>query len=149
MRRLVAACGFLLGLAAIGYAVMLLLAKPTTITAGEVVVEGTDIGDTAVDTIAAARVVIRNDSNVAIRFVGGPFGCQPGGCLKTIGECPRTIPAHSTAEVILEVSVSAPGSFRLTVPVYLDLAGVGVERTVYLTGTGVPAADNPVTAGQP
>ena len=142
MRHVAAACGLLVGVAAVAYAVTLFLSGPRAIEPGTVVVEGADIGDTAVDTVTPTRIRIRNDSDVAIRFVGGPYGCQPGGCLRTTGECPLTIPARTTAEVTLSVSLSATGPFQLTVPVYLDLAGTGVERTVYLTGTGVQTADN-------
>jgi hypothetical protein len=133
--------GFGLGLAAIAYAVVLLTAKPEAVDPAAVAVEGAEIGEAPLFTEVPAIVRIRNDSPVAIRFVGGPDGCQPGGCMHTTGPCPLTIPANSTAEVPLSVSASRPGPFRLVASIYLDLAGVSVERTVEIAGTGAAPPD--------
>lgn len=136
-----------IGVAAIGCAAALFLSKAPTVDPGTVVVEGTDVGERPVYAELPAIVRIRNNSDAPIRFVGGPNGCQPGGCMHTTGPCPLVIPAHSAQDIPLAVSVSTPGPFRLGVCVYLDVAGVAVERTVDLTGTGVPSART--TSAQP
>jgi len=152
MSRVVLICGFIIGLAAIGYAIALFAEntkQPVIVEREAVVVQGAELGETPIYAMTPIRFRIQNNSNVAIRFIGGPNGCQPGGCLKTTGPCPLTIEANSVAEIPLDVSVSTLGSFQLEVCVYLDLAGVGVARTVYLTGTGVPATEEAATLARP
>lgn len=144
--RVFAWIGIAIGLGAIGCAAALVLERLPTVEPGAIVVEGPDIGTTAVYTEVPAAVRIHNNSDVPIRFIGGPNGCQRGGCMHTTGPCPLTIPAHETADVPLAVTVSTVGPFRLSVCVYLDLAGVAVERTVDLTGTGIPAAAQAASA---
>jgi hypothetical protein len=159
-RRAVAAGGLVVGLGLIVYAAVMMVADARTtgapasggtepVDGDAVVVEGADLGDIPTGADVPAHVLIHNRSNSPVRFIGGPNGCQPGGCLRTTGICPMTIPSNSVGDVPLSVSVSAQGSFRLTVSVYLDITGAAVERTVYLTGRGVqpldrqPASDNP------
>ena len=156
MMRLVASCGLVVGLGLVGYAVKLSVtgppaADPAAVTAAAalVVVEGADVGDAAVGAVVPARLVIRNDSAAPIRFVGGPFGCLPGGCLRSTGPCPLTIPPGGAADIPLDVSAAAPGPFRLAAPVFLDVAGAAVERTAYVTGHGVPADDLGATPLRP
>jgi hypothetical protein len=155
MRRVLAIFGLVIGLATIGYAVVLFTSEPpaaegaAAVEPTAIVVEGTDIGETAVHTEVPARVRIHNNSNGAIRFIGGPNGCQPGGCMRTTGKCPLTISPNSVEEIPLSVSVSMLGTFRLAVCVYLDVAGAAVERVVYLSGIGIPSVHIPATPERP
>lgn len=145
MCRVVTIGALVIGFATIGYAVSLFMASPAqppTVEGTAILVEGADIGEIPVSVMVPVHIRIHNNSNVAIRFIGGPNGCQRGGCMKTTGTCPLTIEANSVAEIPLDVSVSGLGSFQLEVSVYLDLAGSAVERTVYLTGHGIPAAES-------
>ncbi|MSR51663.1 MAG: hypothetical protein EXS09_00015 [Gemmataceae bacterium] len=145
MCRVVTIGALAIGLATIGYAISLFMASPAQppkVERTAIVVEGADVGETTIGVIVPVHIRIHNNSNVAIRFIGGPNGCQRGGCMKTTGPCPLTIDANSVADVPLDLSVSMLGSYQLSVCVYLDIAGSAVERTVYLTGHGIPAAES-------
>lgn len=152
MCRVVTICGLVIGFATIGYAVSLFVTSHTqlpTVERTAIVVEGADIGEIPVGVMVPVHIRIHNNSNVAIRFIGGPNGCQPGGCMNTTGTCPLTIEANSVAEIPLDVRASILGSFQLEVCVYLDLAGAAVQRTVHLTGQAVPATGNEATLAKP
>lgn len=146
MRRFLAICGFALGFGAIGYAVTLIVKdtpkKAPEISREDIVIDEIDIGEATMYGIVPTHLRIHNNSQTAIRFIGGPNGCQPGGCIRTLGPCPLEIEAGTTVEIPLEVSVSAEGSVRLQVDLYLDLAGVGVERTTHLAAVGLPPDKN-------
>jgi len=152
MCRAVTICGLVIGFATIGYSISLFMASPAqprTVERSEIVVEGADIGEVPVGVMVPVRIRIHNNSNVAIRFVGGPNGCQRGGCMKTTGPCPLSIDANSVVEIPLDVCASIAGSFQLEVCIYLDLAGAAVLRTVHLTGYAVPAAGNEAILAKP
>jgi len=109
MTRIIAICGLIVGLAALGYAVLLFCEhpeQPHTVESGTVVVEGAELGEVGLQSIVPAYIRIHNNSNVAIRFIGGPNGCQPGGCMKTTGQCPLTIDANAWIVSTQRVRVS-------------------------------------------
>ena len=118
MCRVVTIGALAIGLATIGYAISLFMASPAQppkVERTAIVVEGADVGETTIGVIVPVHIRIHNNSNVAIRFIGGPNGCQRGGCMKTTGPCPLTIDANSVADVPLDLSVSMLGSYQLSV----------------------------------
>ncbi len=152
MNRIIAICGLVIGFGVIGYAVLIFTtdtAQAPKVEPAAIVVEGADIGEIPIGGMVPVHIRIHNNSNVAIRFIGGPNGCQPGGCMNTTGTCPLTIEANSVAEIPLDVRASILGSFQLEVCVYLEVAGAAVYRTVNLTGYAVPAAENEAVFAKP
>lgn len=136
MRYLITMSGVVGGLLLVGYGLNEVRLQPPVIPVEEVIVDSIDVGEIVLVTPASANITIQNNSNWPIRFIGGPSGCQAGGCLETLGECPCTIPAHSSREIPIEIRVYEPGPFQLSAPVFLDIANASVQRTIHISGVG-------------
>jgi hypothetical protein len=140
MTRIAIKCVLFVGLICMAYAAYLFGVNPSlkSDAQDEITLEGSHFGNAPINRIVRAKITVVNKSRFPIRFLGGPDGCQPGGCIKMTGECPQIIDPHSSRDIPLLVSVSQLGNCSLIINVYLDTGGKSTLHQVQIMGCGLP-----------
>ncbi len=103
-----------------------------------------DMGRVRVGDAVLVPCTVGNPTATPVEVFGIPAGCGgDGACFAVASPGPRFfVPARGTVEVVIKVSVVAPGPFAVTVPVYYNGGGLRTLRLA-ITGIGVPADSPP------